>query len=295
MMALRSYNGNLLFSSPGVAAGSESCCCQAEPDPDRVVKCCYGGICSEVTAAECAFLGGYEVNDCADCPETPAGPGGASCTTCCTKPTLDAIVTANTNDSSCGAALGSGAGATLFTGRFGEGFKATARVTLQRSPSNGCIYSFGGCFPLGTFGNFTSFGVQVTFFRKGGNGSCALIFNSVSMQFQACFAPDNPRPFDPLCTQPANGGTCQWFFGYDPLNVQSGNADDECAVAAFTGLRLTEIFWPGNTGNQRTFLAGGIPRQRDVGANVFCSAINSTDLNEPSFVFAGSASIRILG
>lgn len=294
MTAITTQGGSIILRN-GAIGTEQSCCCEQE-DPGRIVKCCYGGFCAETTAAECAFLGGFQVSDCSQCPPVPPGPNGANCTTCCTKPSLDAIITAQTNDIACGAALGSGAGATLFTGRFGAGFKAAATVTLQRNPNNQCNYRFGGCFPLGTFGNFTRFDVSVTFFRRGGNGSCALFFDSITMEFQACFAPDNPRPLEQRCTQPAEGGTCRESFGFNPFNVQSGNVDSQCAVAASTGLIVRTELWPGQSGRSRTLLAAGTPRQRDVGANVLCQqpiAVNS--LFEPSFTFSGSAAIRIIG
>jgi hypothetical protein len=305
-MPLKIYTqGGKLLVVDSALASSEDCCC-APDDPDRIVKCCFGlnaedeepfGICQDTTAAECAFLGGRVVQDCATCQPGDPLTIETTCLDCCTANEIDVLVTAFISDPVCRGIFGSGCNATRRYGRRGESIAAQAQVTLSKF---GCNYSFSACAPLGTFGNFTRLSLQAGFRTSpdnvtcSQNNPCTCQFRIISAGFayQTCGFSDNSDPS--TCTQPASGGTCLHSL---PTAVGQSVAPDipNLCTGAFNRTDEQTIQWNSFSGCWDTFApltpGGG---RRDIGNETCPLTIPQPITGETEHTVFGRLSVRIV-
>ncbi len=285
MSSITIQDGKVLLRD-GAVGTEQACCCD---DSSRIVKCCYAGVCAEVTAAECEFLGGFEVQDCDECDSDP-GLAVDDCSECCNQDTISATVTAYFNDIGCQAIFGTGCNAIRYFGRLDDSVSASAQVELQRQFAGSCNYRFSGCAPLGEFGDFTFLSVRVFFLTD--SGRCKLRLEDVDFRFQTCYAAD-AADFS-ACTQPATGGSCAQTIARDTGAID-GTVASLCSGAIFQPRQQTTT-WADFLGGCAFTLVPwkptGSPLIRDSG-NVDCTTVDASQLSESTFNFISRVAIRV--
>ena len=307
-MALFSSGGKLLTADAGKLASSSGCCCTEPPDPDRIVKCCFGGVCADLTAAECAFIGGESVASCAECVAPPPLEVTSSCVGCCNANEIDALVTVSSDDAGCSGIIGTGCAASRFFGRVGFGISAKAQITLIKLVD--CNYAFQGCFPLGSIGNITSLSLRVAFGVAGPRGPrvppfqtcsasnrcvCEVGLISCGIGFQTCGLPQNQRT--DLCTTPSYGGSCG---AGAPIGAQSGSQRmSGVCVGSLSHTSIDTILWAGFRSGCFTTLSGlkvtGVPIQRNVGVQECVTPNQSFDvLDEEGYTRTVRVNVQLL-
>ena len=311
-MALFASGGKLLTAGAGKLASSSGCCCKPEEDPERIVKCCFNGVCAEITAAECAFLGGQSVSDCASCvPPTAPRTNSTNCRTCCDSVNvaeLDALFSMYVSDPLCVGIFGQGCNATRSYGRLGESLVAQAQITLRREFSGSCRWTFSSCVPLGQYGNITRLQVAVSFGLRRLDGqsiiqngcgnalnpACECVFSlgDCLVQIQTCGFSDNANPES--CTAPARGGSCQQTIGGGGVGYQA-TMPGICRGSA-SASRQDLVSWQSFGGCWSTIsalLVTGSPKRRDVGFQE-CGLISASPTGETTHTIKTRAVITIL-
>lgn len=290
MTQIAFQNGSPILREGSIGV-EQSCCCT--PDNERIVKCCYQGVCAEVTAAECTFLGGEEVSDCNECTEEE-GLDANDCSECCTEQEIDAVVTAFVNDPFCLGISGVACFATRTYGRLGEPLRIQASVTLEKNVGlfgSDCDYGFSGCGSFTDFGDVTYLQVWVRFITDD-NGKCALRLSQFIASVQTCFALDNANLS--ACTQPASGGACSETIG-DGSAV--GSSVPSVCIGAVHGTNALTYTWASFGLGCWTTISGqrvtGTPLTRDSG-NVTCSTISSLPTGEASHTVESRVSVRLV-
>jgi hypothetical protein len=313
-MALFSSGAKLLLTDSGSLASSSGCCCKTEDDPQRIVNCClpastdegtFDGLCAQITAAECAFLGGRQVSDCNQCiPPPPTTSSSTNCLVCCDAQEIDALVSIFVSDPECAGIIGSGCNAVRRFGRLGESFVGQVQVTLQRTSN--CVYSFLGCFPLDSQGNFTRVEIELFFSRINAAGQpgnvfgcaggcrCVLQVSTLYVSVATCGYDNSLQVF---CTQPNGGGSCQHLFSGPYLKPNYGQVfSDVCrASAAFT--EQTSIRWSDLVFGCFTtivpLLVTGSPKRRDIG-NVQCQSTDFVLLDEETHTIQARMTVSLV-